>query len=54
MAPAGEPVVSSLSRAAERAGERSLSTPAFFMMLLSLSTNSWPQPVRLTFTAASK
>ena len=54
MAPAGAPVVCSFSRAAERAGEKSLSTPAFFMMPFRRSTCSWPEPVRLTCSAAVK
>ena len=54
IAPAGAPVVSSLSSAADRAGDRSLSTPAFFMMERSRSTWSSPVPVRLRCTVAAK
>ena len=54
MAPTGVPVTCSRVSAALLAGEKFLSTPAFFMMISRRSTCSAPMPVRLTATQAWK
>ena len=54
IAPAGPPVVSSFSSAAERAGDKLAFTPAWFISSSRRSMRSWPTPERFTSTAVWK